>query len=180
MVKTYTILLLLLLSSLTNCSQTKTNGDYLLSFNDTVNGGYGYKNQMGKVVIAPGKYPIVFTDTFRTFAVVAINDKGMVAIDRQENILYKVFVFDNGPDYPSDGLFRITANDKIGFADAITGQIAIAPQFSCAYPFENGFAEVSTQCKTTTDGEHQSWQSDHWYFIDKTGKKAAKPLKSKN
>ena len=144
---------------------------YLVSFNDTINGGYGYKDQQGKVVIAPGKYPMVFTDTFRIYAFVVNPEKGFVAIDRQEKVLYEVFPFDNGPDNVSDGLFRITENHKIGYADSATGLVMINPQFDCAWPFENGIARVSIDCKTLTNGEHSTWQSDHWFFVDKKGRR---------
>ena len=55
------------------------------------------------------------------------------------------------------------------------GAIVIKPQFDCALPFENGVAEVSTNCKTETEGEHSTWVSDHWEYIVKTGKKTSAP-----
>ena len=148
-----------------------SNNDYLLSVVDTTNDTYGYKNQNGETIIPFGKYSICFTDTFRTYAIVAKPKFGFVAIDRQENILYQIFPFDNGPDYPSEGLFRILQKGKIGFADSATGKIVIEPQFSCAFPFEKGVAKVSGNCieKKDKDGEHSTWVSDNWYYIDKTG-----------
>ena len=169
------IVLLLLFSGLKSCGQTIKNNDYLVSFTDATTDVHGYKNQNGNIVIALGKYSFCFTDTFRTFAIVAKPQFGFVAIDRQENILYKVFPYDNGPDYTSDGLFRILENNKIGFADSTTGKIVIKPKFDCAFPFENGVARVSIDCKTQSDGEHNTWLSDNWYYIDKTGKKIDKP-----
>ncbi|MFA5816168.1 MAG: WG repeat-containing protein [Bacteroidales bacterium] len=169
------IVLLLLFSGLTNCGQTIKNNDYLVSFNDTINDEYGYKNRNGDIIIPLGKYSRCFTDTFKTYAIVVKPLSGFVAIDRQENVLYEVFSYDNGPDYTSDGLFRIMENNKIGFADSTTGKVVIKPQFDCAWPFENGVAEVSIDCKTQSDGEHSIWLSDHWYYIDKTGKKVEKP-----
>ena len=137
------IVLLLLFSGLTSCGQTIKNNDYWISFTDTTKDEHGYKNQNGDIVIPLGRYSFCFTDTFRTFAIVAKPKFGFVAIDRQENILYKVFPYDNGPDYPSDGLFRIMENNKIGYADSKTGKIVIGPKFDCAFPFENGVAQVS-------------------------------------
>ena len=69
----------------------------------------------------------VFTDTFRTYAIVAGKNFVFVAIDRQQKVLYNVFPFDNGPDYASDGLFRILKNNKIGYADELTGKVIINP-----------------------------------------------------
>lgn len=169
------IVLLLLLSCLTSCGKPDRNDDVWVSFIDTVKGGHGYKNQNGDVVIPPGTYSFCFTDTFRTYALVAKPHFGLAAIDRQGNVLYKVFPYDNGPDYPSDGLFRIMENTKIGFADSKTGRIVIQPRFDCAFPFENGVARVSVDCRTQADGEHNTWFSETWYYIDKTGKKVGTP-----
>jgi hypothetical protein len=170
------ILLLIGLYTANNVSgQTTADKDVLISFVDTVKDEYGYKNLKGDTIIPLGKYSICFTDTFNTYAIVTIPHKGFVAIDRQENILYYVFPFDNGPDYVSDGLFRILIDGKIGYADSATGKIIIKPQFDCAWPFENGIAKVSTDCKTKSDGEHSTWLSDSWFYIDKTGKKVNPP-----
>jgi hypothetical protein len=70
------------------------------------------------MVVPPGKFPVCNTDTFRNYAIVIEAGKGIVAIDRQGIVLYSVFVFDNGPDDPADGLFRIWMNGKLGYADA--------------------------------------------------------------
>ena len=169
------MVLLLLFSVLSGCGPAIKNNGYWVSFNDTITDGYGYKNQGGDIVIPPGKYLRCFTDTFRTYAIVAKPNSGFVAIDRQENVLYEVYPFDNGPDYTSEGLFRIVENNKIGYADSLTGKVVIKPQFDCALPFENGLAQVSNDCKTLTDGEHSSWINDHWYYIDKRGKIDEKP-----
>ena len=96
-------------------------------------------------------------------------DGKWVVRDSRGNVLYEIWPFDNGPDYPSEGLFRIVQNGKIGYADERTYQIAIAPQFDCAFPFENGKAKVSNQCKTVRDGEHNAWESDYWQYVDKKG-----------
>lgn len=169
------IILVLLFINLLSCSPNRENGNYLLFYHDSINDECGYKNINGDIVIPPGKYIRCFTDTFRTYAIVAKPEVGFVAIDRKENVLYAVFPFDNGPDEPSDGLFRILENNKIGYADSTTGKVVIKPQFDCAWPFENGVAKVSNDCTTQSHGEHSSWLSDHWYFIDKTGRKVGKP-----
>jgi WG containing repeat len=90
-------------------------------------------------------------------------------LDGQKTPLYEVFIYDNGPDYEAEGLIRVVKNGKIGYADAKTYAIVIEPQFDCAYPFENGKAEVSNQCKTVKDGEHSVWESDIWQLVDKKG-----------
>lgn len=149
--------------------QQLTNTSYLVSFVDTLQDAYGYRESSGQIRIPLGKYSICYTDTFRTFAIVLKPSAGLVAINRAEKVLYQVYAFDNGPDYPANGLFRIVKNGKIGYADARTGKVVIAPVLSCAFPFENGRARVSKHCSSKPDGEHQSWLSNEWFYIDERG-----------
>ena len=97
------------------------------------------------------------------------NGKWMI-MDSKKTTLYEVFIYDNGPDYASEGLIRVVKNGKIGYADAKTYAIVITPQYDCAFPFENGKAKVSNNCKTVKDGEHSVWTSDTWQYVDKKGK----------
>lgn len=160
--------------------QTNNSKDYLVRIAGTIKDEYGYKNLSGDTIIPLGKYVICYTDTFKTFAIVLTQQNGFVAIDRQENILYQVFPFDNGPDLVSDGLFRIIENSKIGFADSMTGKVIIKPQFDCAWPFKHGVAKVSMECTERSDGEYKTWLSDKWYYIDKLGKTVKKIKLNKN
>jgi hypothetical protein len=122
-------------------------------------------------MIPADTYAQCLTDTFHTMAIVMTkNDHKWAVIDRSQKVQYEIFLYDNGPDYPSDGLFRIIQNGKIGYADESDYNIVIEPQFDCAFPFENGKAKVSKNCKTIADGDHQTWQSDDWKFVDKKGK----------
>jgi hypothetical protein len=174
---TLRIHLLLLFSisySWSTFGQSTKSNDYWISFVDTVKDEYGYKNMQGDTVIQLGKYNMCFTDTFRTYAIVLKPNFGFVAIDRQQKILYKVFPFDNGLDYTSDGLFRIVEDNKIGYANSSTGKIIIKPQYECAFPFDKGIAKVSLTCKTQSDGEHSIWLSKSWFYIDKKGRKVNK------
>jgi hypothetical protein len=88
----------------------------------------------------------------------------------KKKTLYEVFLYDNGPDYPAEGLIRVVKNGKIGYANAKTYKIVITPQFDCAFPFENGKAKVSNNCKKLKDGEHNIWTSETWQSVDKKGK----------
>lgn len=166
---------IILISLLSSCTHTRLHEDYLLSFTDESTDQYGYRDTKGATVIPLGKYTVCFTDTFRTYAIVLKPNSGFIAIDRQENVLYQVFLFDNGPDYVEEGLFRIIENNKIGFADAQTGKVVITPQFDCAFPFVNGTAQVSNDCSSRMNGEHRIWESEKWFYIDKTGKIVNKP-----
>jgi hypothetical protein len=169
-VKTIGLLLFIILGQIA-FGQTSNSKDYLVRLADSIKDEYGYKNLNGDTIIPLGKYGICFTDTFKTYAFVLKPYVGVVAIDRQEKVLYHPFPYDNGPDNASDGLFRIIKNSKIGYADALTGKVIIKTQFDCAWPFINGIAKVSKDCTERSDGEHKTWITDNWYYINKSGKR---------
>ncbi len=98
------------------------------------------------------------------------SDGKWVILNGQKTVVYEVFMYDNGPDYASEGLIRVVKNGKIGYADAKTYAIVIEPQFDCAFPFENGKAKVSNQCRTVQEDEYSVWESDAWQYVDKQGK----------
>ena len=154
-------------------SAKKANGqsskNLLRLVTDTTKDEYAYVDVKGDTLIPFGKYLLCYTEEFDEFAIVRSKDKGLIGIDREENILFNVYVFDNGPDYPSDGLFRIVKDGKIGYANS-SGQVVIQPQFDCAYPFMNGKAKVGKGCKENTDGEHRWWTEGTWYMINRKGK----------
>jgi len=132
----------------------------------------GFVNQGGDTVISIGKYSLSWTDTFRTFAIVfdQINTDGnIVGIDKEENVLFDIVLFDNWPDELHDGLFRIKRNNKVGYANA-NGEVVIPCQYACAYWFEDGKAKVAFDCSIKTDEDsHRAPESDSWFYIDKKG-----------
>jgi len=173
------IAFLVLSSFISACStQVASNNDTVKAMTtdepyfrfETTDGRCGYKSAAGDTLIKPGKYDMCFTDTFTYAAIVMKPDEGFFGVDKSGAVLYQVFVYDNGPDYLAEGLFRIKKNGKIGYANH-EGRVVIEPQFACAYPFENGKAKVSLDCKTLHDGEHTGWESSAWFYIDKTGKR---------
>jgi hypothetical protein len=174
----FAALFVLMLICTQSCTPSHKTSAYLLMVTDTINDRYGYIDQKGDTAIPLGKYEYCFTDTFRTFAIVHKKTGGYFAIDRNEKELYEVFNFDNGPDYAEEGLFRIIKNGKIGYADAATGEVVIKPQYECAYPFENGAAQVSVKCKQTPEGEYEKWESEKWIYIDKKGTIVNKPAEN--
>lgn len=150
---------------------SKETDDFWVLFADTLTQETGYLNLKGDTVMSGKKYAMYFTDTFRNFAIVAMPNGQLTAIDRQEKKLYQVFAFDNVPDPEADGLFRIQEKEKIGFANAKTGEIAIKPQFNAANPFEQGKALVSNDCQMVQEGEYHLCKNGTWFYIDKNGEK---------
>ena len=131
---------------------------------------FGYVDQKGQMVITYGQFAFGFSDTILTHGIVAERSGGLIGIDQKGQRLYEVFLFDNGPDYLQDGLFRILRNGKTGYADA-RGMVVIEPQFACAEPFSGGRAKVALDCSVQKDGEHAVMESDHWFYIDKKGER---------
>jgi hypothetical protein len=133
--------------------------DYLVSYTDTSSGRnlIGFKTIKGQIAIN-AKYSFVYTDTFYKMAVVEADFKWF-CINRNGEIILTPFIFDNGPDYSEEGLFRFVKNNKIGFAN-LDGDKIISAQFDFATPFENGLSEY-------TLGGHRKYESggEHWYWI---------------
>ena len=167
------LLVLALFIQFTASAQTPEARGWWIRVTDTTANTYGYRDETGKMVIPLGKYPVCYTDSFENYAIVDDSQYHTVAIDRQQKVLYRVYIFDNGPDEPSDGAFRIQKNGKIGYADAITGKVVISAQYACAWPFENGGAKVAFDCRRQGDSEHYTWVSDHWFYINKKGERMA-------
>ncbi|MCD8193303.1 MAG: WG repeat-containing protein, partial [Tannerellaceae bacterium] len=132
---------------------------------------YGYVDSAGKVKI-PYEYSFVFTDTLETIAFVS--QKGKIkAIDRNNNRLFTVFNYDNGPDYESEGLFRIIDdnNDRIGFADS-QGQIIIQPAYFFVQPFSEGMAAFNEGGKKEALSSLENYSQivgGKWGYINKQG-----------
>lgn len=155
---------------LTACTQKPAEDIWVLDCKDEASRGCGYIDQQGRTMIDYGKYPMCFTDTFKHYAIVAAPIEGVVGINKSEDVLYEVFIYDNGPDYPSDGYFRIVQDEKIGYADVQTGEIKIDPAYPAARPFQNNYAAVCPTCEEVKDGEYTSWVNGKWGLIDKGGK----------
>lgn len=133
---------------------------------------FAYLNQRGDTIIPVNRFSHSFSDTIITYGIVMEKNGDqfdLIGINQNGQRLYEVYWFDNGPDFIEDGLFRIKRNDKIGYANA-NGQIVIQPEFQCAYPFENGKAKVTYDCKLVSDGtDHIIMKSSSWFYIDKRG-----------
>ena len=96
---------------------------------------------------------------------------GWVAINRKKKVLYKPFIYDNGPDYVQEGLLRFVENSKMGFVNE-AGKKEIKAQFDFVFPFEKGRARFCNGCKTIKMDEHSmiDEKTGSWGEVDKKGK----------
>ncbi len=147
--------------------KNNTNLDTLFAKQNPITATYAFYDSQNRKVL--GDYQQIYTDTFVNFAIIL--DTNFYLIDRTGFKLHEIFPYDNGPDYPSEGLYRIIKNGKIGFLDARTSQLIIEPLYEAAFPFENGKTKVSYKAVKSKQGDHFVWISDIWFFIDKSGKK---------
>ncbi|WP_316801782.1 WG repeat-containing protein [Pedobacter nototheniae] len=138
----------------------KKQKDYLISFTDGSSGKVltGYKNLKGEVII-----PALYTgygnvDTLSTFTVVSLKDSGLLVINKTGKHMLRPFIYDNGPDYVEEGLFRFVQNEKIGFANEQYKKI-IPATFDFVTPFKGGLAAY-------TMGGHKIMDGEHWYWSE--------------
>ncbi len=148
--------------------------DWYLKY-DSLDQKCGYVDKDGIVKIEMGKYSMCLTDTFINKAIVYTKELGFCLIDKSEQVLFKIYEYDNGPDYTLEGLYRIVVDGKIGFANE-DGNIIINPVFDFVKPFENGLAEFCVDCKQVRQNEHFIIEGGKWGFVDKTGKVVVDPI----
>jgi hypothetical protein len=132
-----------------------------------------FVDQTGKEIIPASKYKSCFSGFFATFLYVSdskLMDGKVVAINRNEEVIFEAFMFDNAPDEESEGLFRIIRDGKIGYANQ-RGEIVIPATYACAEPFSGGKAKVTLSCNKTKEGEYTVVESNEWFYIDLKGKK---------
>lgn len=164
--------ILVLLGVLISCSLYSQNGKLYsyCPYPEIDETACGFVDSNNNIVIPVGKYQYIYTSEFDKIAFVSIKGKsGVFAIDRSENILFQVFIIDNGPDQVSNGLFRIVENGKIGFAN-MQGQIIIQPIYLFAFPFQkNGFAIFNEGATLVKEGEYHRYVGGKWGAINLKG-----------
>jgi hypothetical protein len=157
-------------------SFAQKGNDYLLSYQDASSGHEltGFKTKGGKIRIK-AKYSHSYTDTFYTLAIV-LKDGEWIGIDRNGKILLKPFIYDNGPDYVVEGLFRFVEKNKMGFADP-AGRKVIPAKFDMVTPFADGIAEYTLggHKEMEKGGEHWTWTGGtEKGFINRSGQQFKK------
>jgi hypothetical protein len=164
-------LLLLLTSLLAACQHPATPTDAPLRLvMRPSDEALAYVAASGDTVIPFGRYPMCATERFDRLALVLKPGVGWVGINRQEQVLFKAFIFDNGPDYPAEGVMRIVGpTGLLGYADTATGRVVLPPRYEAAFPFDSGRAQVGRRCRLETDGEHSWWHCADWSYINHQG-----------
>lgn len=106
---------------------------------------------------------------------VLVLDRGWRAVGPDGAYRFNVFIYDNGPDDPQEGLIRIERQGLMGYADVATGKVVVEPRYQCARPFIAGRAAVGLRCQQEyePDGEHSWWRVDKWLYIDRDGHELA-------
>ena len=133
------IFLLGITSTFTFAQKKQQKSDYLISYaiKQDIGELYGYKYRNGKIAIE-AQFSSISTDTLYNMAIV-LKDWQWVGIERKGKVILIPFIYDNGPDYVEEGLFRFVENDKIGFAD-LDGNKIIPAQYSFVTFFNDGIA----------------------------------------
>ena len=115
-------------------------------------------------------YYVTFsTEQYGYFAIFGKKgSSGWIAIDANENVLFKVHNTSFGeptPDYLIENKIRIEdENNLIGFANP-KGKIIIKPQFEIVTSFHNGKAIIGKKCEKKLWGEHLKESDCHHYYI---------------
>jgi WG containing repeat len=138
----------------------------LQPFEDQTSGRFGYRSSDGAVVIEPR---FLFAMPFSRGGIAAAGaEDGWIYINREGDEVLRPFVYDNGPDYPSEGLARFEDEGRIGFHDA-AGRIIIPARWDFAEPFTEGRASVCLGCKRKAIGEHFMMEGGEWGAINARG-----------
>ena len=156
--------------------QTPAAGPPLRLVTRVADDACAYVSAAGDTVIPFGRYEMSVTEQFARLALVRKPGVGWVGIDRQERVLFRAFIFDNGPDYFAEGVMRIQdAAGRIGYADSASRRVVLAPRYEAAFPFAHGRARVGSGCRRQTDGEHSWWSCAEWHYIDHQGRPVPAP-----
>lgn len=129
---------------------------------------YGYINEKGDTIVKCN-YLFSYTDTIITIGFVMNQDNRIICLNNKGKELFETFNYDNGPDYPQEGCFRIIGkNGLMGFADTL-GNIVIEPVYKFVHPFDGGRAKVTftgeLKSDTISNNEYHYWDSENWTYI---------------
>lgn len=142
MIKHCFLILIIYLNTTFLFGQQKQTNECLFSYIDSTSGKelIGYKSINGEIPIS-AKY-LNGPESLCKMAIVLTSEFEFIGIDKNENIILKPFIYDNGPDYIEEGLFRFVENGKMGFANE-NGEKIIKAKYDFVTPFSDGISEFS-------------------------------------
>lgn len=143
-------------------------------------GLFGYISQNGKIVIPP-RFRIAYP-FYPEGSAAIVDSNGMGHyIDRQGNLRFRAYAFDNGPDPFFDGFARYVHQGKIGFIDKSL-KVRIPAKFGDAYYFRWGWAAYCEGCEHALRLEEPDFRysgpplKGKWGIIDTLGHRITPPI----
>lgn len=130
MFRTFTFLFLLISSS--SFGQEEREMMYLITDGETYE-NCGYVDKNGDTLFPIGSFDYCFSDSMDFAIVLRHEDRepGIPALNSNGEEVFRVFVYDNGPDYIEDGTFRIIKNGLVGYATE-AGKVIVPPMYEAA------------------------------------------------
>jgi hypothetical protein len=140
---------------------------------------YGYKDQLGKIVIKPR---FIYADYFYPEgSAPVIDSKGSGYIDLKGRLRFRAYLFENGPDPFFEGYARYIEKGKLGFIDRRLKR-RIPAQFGDAFPFRDGWTSYCVGCERAMLLENRKYakagqvQKGKWGLMDTTGFRITPPI----
>lgn len=149
------------------CTTAQETSEWILRCDSTNLQQCGYVSTNNEVKIPFGRYTKCYTPIFKDIAIVRI-DSTVYCINKKEQVLFEVFCPKNNPDHPSEGLFRIVRDNKIGYAN-LKGEVIIPPKYDAALPFNSGMAFINVGCEIDDVQKPTFWKGGKWGAINKEG-----------
>jgi hypothetical protein len=147
-------------------AQSRAGAGLPMPFEDETLQLWGFRDDDGRVVIAP-RYYVAGEFSSKGIAPVA-DESGWQYIDPNGRTVIKPFVHDNAPDEFREGLARFQDGDLFGFFDE-AGQVVIPPHYDFLSPISEGRAAFCLGCRKIMEDEHSRYTGGQWGFLDPTG-----------
>lgn len=130
-----------------------------------------YVNSKGDTVKNSCEFKHLYSDTLEKIGLVYDSlSNQILAIDRRGDVVFNVYRLEIGPDRISNNLFRILANNKVGFGN-LKGKTVIEPQYGWCDSFNEGLAVCCQNCIEVSGSEgHSYMQGGTWFYINKRNK----------
>lgn len=130
---------------------------------------YGFRKKGTDQIVLPPIYNFAYDFSPESGLAGVVIDGKWSLIDITGAKIYEPFIYDNGPDYISEGFSRVIDGEgKVGFINT-KGELVIAPQFDWASGFEEGVARFCVGCTRIMRGEHEDMEGGRWGTLTPDG-----------